>query len=101
MILAVDLLVDHLRLSHLQFVALAAHGLHQHREVKHASSAHNPLIRRVLEGLHVEGQVLLQFLLQSVVDMARGHEFTLLAEEWRVVDGKEHRHRGLVDSHTT
>ena len=36
-------------------------------------------------------------MLQAVVDMTRGHVFALFAEKWRIVDGEEHRHSGLID----
>ena len=65
--------------------------------MQHASARYDPLIRRVLERLHAQGQVLLQFLLQTVVDVTRGYIFALLAKEGRIVDGKEHRHGRLVD----
>ena len=45
----------------------------------------------------MEGEVLFQLLLQAVVDVTRGDELTLLAEERRVVDAEEHRHGGFVD----
>ena len=94
---AIHLLEYDLRLPHLQLVALAAHRFDEHREVQHASATDNPLVRSVFVGFHAQGEVLLQFLLQSVVDVARGDEFALFAEEGRVVDGEKHRHRGLVD----
>ena len=66
--------------------------------MQYATSRHNPLVGGVLKLFDVQSQVFLQLFLQTVVDVARGHELTLLAEEWRVVDLEEHRHRGLVDS---
>ena len=95
--LAIDLLIDHLRLSYLQLIALTTHGLDEHREVQHATTGDHPFISRVLERLHTQGKVLLQFLLQTVIDMTRGHELTLFTEERRVVDHEEHRHGRFVD----
>ena len=65
--------------------------------MKHTTSADNPLVGRVGKGLHPQRQVLLQFFLQAVVDVAAGDILSLLAEERRIVDGKEHAHGGLVD----
>ena len=47
-------------------------------------------------GLDAEGEVLLELAVEAVLDVTRGHVFAVLAEEWRIVDGEEHRHRGLV-----
>ena len=96
-LLTADFLEDDLRLAHLQLVAFAAHGLDQHREVEHTASAHYPFVRRAFLLLHAQGEVLLQLAGESFADVARGAEFSFLAEERRVVDGEEHRHRRLVD----
>ena len=45
----------------------------------------------------MQGEVLLQLLLQAVVDMTGGHKLTLLAEEGRVVNLEKHRHGRFVD----
>ena len=66
--------------------------------MEHATTTDNPLIGRVLELLHMEGEVLLKLFLQTVVDMTRGNELTLLTEEGRVVDLEEHRHGRLINS---
>ena len=84
-------------LAHLQLVALAAHGLDEYGEVQHATAIDNPLVA-VLLLHHTQSQVLVELLHQAVVDMARGNKLTLLAKEGRVVDGKEHAHRRLIDS---
>ena len=65
--------------------------------MQHTTSAHNPAIARVVT-LHAQCQVLFEFLFESVVDVARSAELTFLAEERRIVDGKEHRHGRFVDS---
>ena len=65
--------------------------------MQHAASRDNPLIGGTLERLYMEGKVLLQLLLQSVIDVARSHILAFLAEERRVVDGEEHRHGWLVN----
>ena len=48
-------------------------------------------------GSHAQGEVLLQFAVETILDVARGDVFAVLAEEGRVVDREEHRHRGFVD----
>ena len=70
MLHAVDLLINHLGLTHLQLITLATHGLNKYREVQHATARDNPLIRRVLKRLHTQCEVLLKFFLQTVIDMA-------------------------------
>src|SRR3546814_5624314 len=45
----------------------------------------------------LKGQVFLRFLVEALLKVARRNEFTLFTEERRVVDGKEHVHRRLVD----
>ena len=93
---AVDLLDDHAGLSHLQLVPFAAHRLDEHREVQHAAAEDVERIGR-RAGRHAQREVLLQFAVQPLLDMARGDVFSVLAEEGRVVDREEHRHRGFVD----
>ena len=65
----------------MKLIALTTHGLNQHGEMEHATTRDNPLIRSVLERFYPQGEVLLQFLLQTVVDMAGGHKLAFLAEE--------------------
>ena len=48
-------------------------------------------------GRHAQGEVLLQLAVEPLLDVARGDVFAVLAEEGRVVDREEHRHRGFVD----
>ena len=93
--LAVDLLVDHLRLAQLELVALAAHGLHQDTNVQNATTVDQQLVRAV-RFLHAHRQVLLDLLEEAVAQVTAGDVFTLPAEERRGVDGEEHAHRGLV-----
>ncbi len=79
-LLSVNLLVDNLRLAHLQFVTFAAHRFDEDGEVKHAAAANNPRVARLV-ALHTQGEVLFEFLFEAVVDVARGAELTLFAEE--------------------
>ena len=83
-------------LAHLQLVALAAHGLDQHREVQHAAPEDVERVGR-RAGRHAQGEVLLQLAVEPFLDVARGDVFAVLAEEGRAVDREEHRHRGFVD----
>ena len=83
-------------LTHLKFVAFAAHGLDEHRKVEHTAAAHHPFVG-VGALFDAQGEVFLQFLLEALVDVARGAEFALFSEEGRVVDGEKHGHSRLVD----
>ena len=94
--LAADGLVQHLGLAHLQFEALAAHRLDEHRQVQDAAAVDHEGIG-IQARLDAEGEVLFQFLLEALLDVAGGHELAVLAEERGVVDHEQHRHRGLVD----
>ena len=94
----VNLLVDNLRLANLQLITLAAHGLHQYGEMQHATSAHYPAVGVTLHGRDTQGQVLLQFLIQTFLYVAAGAELAFLTEERRVIYGEEHGHRGFVDA---
>ena len=94
--LAADGLVQHLGLADLQLEALAAHGLDEHREVQHTAAVDHEGIGRQAR-LHAQREVLLQLLVQALLEVARGHELAVLAEEGGIVDGEEHAHRRLVD----
>ena len=94
--LATDGLVQHLGLAHLQLEALPAHRFDEHGQVQDAAAVHHEGIG-IQAGLDAEGEVLLELLLQTFLDVAGGHELAVLAEERGVVDHEEHRHRGLVD----
>ena len=93
----VDLLNDNLRLTDLQFVALAAHRLNQHREVQHTTTIDVEAIG--IDALFdAQSEVLFELTIQTLLDVARGYILAVLAEEWRVVDREQHRHRRLVNS---
>ena len=95
-LLPVDLLDDHLGLADLKFVTLTAHRFDEYRQVQHATAVHDELVGGIALR-HAHGQVLFQFLFQAFADVAAGYIFTVLAEERRIVDRKEHRHRRFVD----
>ena len=63
-LLTVYLLIDDLRLTHLQFIALATHGLDEHTQVQHTTTRDNPAVGSILVRSHTQCQVLLQFLLR-------------------------------------
>ena len=96
--LAVDDLGQNVRGRDLQLITFAAHGLDQDGQV-HLATAHDT------EGiggggiLHLQGDVLQQFLLQTVADLAAGDELALTAGQRAVVDGEGHLHGGVVDLH--
>ena len=66
--------------------------------MQHATSAHYPAVGVTLHGRDTQGQVLLQFLVQTFLYVAAGAELAFLAEERRVIYGEEHGHRGFVDA---
>ena len=69
-LLAVNLLVDDLRLSHLKLIAFATHGLDEDGEVQHASAGDNPLAVLVLGLADAEGKVLVELAGEAVLDVA-------------------------------
>ena len=64
--------------------------------MEHAPAVDNEGIG-ILARLDPEGKILLEFLVQTILDVSRSHELSVLSEERRVIDGKEHRHGRLVD----
>ena len=95
-LLSVNLLDNHLWLSHLKLIALATHGLDKHRQVKHSTPKHIPRIF-ALGAFHSQRKVLVELAGEAVGYVARCHIFSVFSEEWRVVDGECHRHGRLVD----
>ena len=87
--LAVDLLDDHLRLTDLKLIPLAAHGLDEDREMEHASAEDYPLVF-ALPFPDSQGEVFVELALETLLNMARGDIFAILAEEGGIVDGEEH-----------
>ena len=64
--------------------------------MQHTTSAYYPSVGITFGCFHSQGQVLLQFLGQTVSNVAAGAVFTFLSKEGRVVDGEEHTHSRLV-----
>ena len=94
--LAVNFLDNHLRLAHLQLVALATHGLDKDAEVHNATAVDEEGVGRA-GLLDAHGQVLLQLGEEAVAQVAAGDILALLAEEGRGVDSEEHTHGRLID----
>ena len=46
--------------------------------------------------LHLKGQVFLCLFEKPLADVAGGDKGSLLACEWRIIDGKEHAHGGFI-----
>ena len=51
----------------------------------------------ILPWLDTQCKVLLKLSIKALLNMTRGYELAILAEEWRVVNREEHRHRRLVN----
>ena len=64
--------------------------------MEHAPAVDNEGIG-ILARLDPEGKILLEFLVQTILDVSRSHELSVLSEERRVVDREEHAHRRFVD----
>ena len=79
---AIDFFEQHLRLADLQFVAFAAHGLDEDAQVQDATSVDVPFVFAV-RGFDAQGEVLLEFSVEALADVAAGEEVSVLAEERR------------------
>ena len=93
--LAVDGLVQNFGLSHLKFETFATHSLDEHRKMQHSSSIYYKGIG-IRTRFHSERKILLEFLLQTLLQMAGSDKLALTAEERRVVDAEKHAHSRLV-----
>ena len=69
--LPLDFAKDHLRLADGEFVALAAHGFDQNREMQHAATGDRELLGAD-NRLDPQGDVLLHFAHQPLAEMAAG-----------------------------
>ena len=67
---------------------LPAHRFDEHGKVQHAAPVHHEAVRR-RTGLHAQGEILLQFPVEPLLDMAGSHVLAVTAEEGGIVDGKE------------
>ena len=96
-LLSIDLLDNDLGLTDSHLVALAAHGLDEDGKVEHTTTIDHPRTIAGLVFLDTQGHILLKFLVEAILNLARGDVLAVLAEEGRIVDGEEHRHGGLID----
>ena len=96
--LAVDDLGQNVRGRDLQLIAFAAHGLDEDGQM-HLATAHDAEGIGGGRVLHLQGDVLQQFLLQTVADLAAGDVLALAAGQRAVVDGEGHLDGGVVDLH--
>ena len=91
-------LSDDFGARHGQFVAFAAHGLDQHRQMQFAT-ARNLEFVRVLGFLDTQCDIVQNFAHQPIADLAAGHEPAFLAAERRIVHLERHADGGLVHGH--
>ena len=94
---AINLFDDDLRLTDLQLVSFATHGLNQYRQMQHTATEYRPG-RVIHTRFYAQSQVLLQLFHQPVMDMTTCHILTVLAEERTIVNREHHRHRRFVNS---
>ena len=94
--LAVDLALDHVRLAHGQLEALAAHHLDEDRQLQLAAALDLVGVR-ALGGLHTQGHVADQLLVETRLDLAGGDLVAVFAGQRRGVDAERDRHGGLID----
>ena len=87
---------EHLRLGHLELIALAAHVLNEHGQVQLAAAADAEGIRRV-GLLHAQGDVGFQLAHQARAQVAGGDVGALAAGERAVIDGEGHHDGRLGD----
>ena len=93
---AVDLLIEHLGRTDLEFISLAAHRLNEDGEVHLPSAADAEGIRGV-GVLDAQRDVAQQFTIQPVTQVAGRDELALLSRKRRIVDREDHLHRGIGD----
>ena len=96
MAFTIDLFINHTGFGHGQFIALAAHVFQQNGQVQFATARH--LVNPVFVGvLHAQGHVGLQLFVQTIAQLAAGHELAFTTCQRRVVDAKIHGQGGLVN----
>src|SRR5690606_21872591 len=96
LLLAVDFLDDHFRAAYGQLEAFTAHGFNEYRQVQFTTAGDLELVRGVAF-FNAQGDVVQQFLLQTLLDVAAGDELAFLAGERRVVGLEGHGHGRLVN----
>ncbi len=96
--LAVDRAGHHGGLADGELEALAAHRLHQHRELELAAALHLPRVG-TLAREHAQRHVAHHLGVEAVLHEAGGHLVAVLPGERRGVDADRHREAGVVDVH--
>ena len=98
--LAIDFLDDDLGARDGKFVAFAAHGFDEHREVQLATTGNLELVR-ILGFLDLHGDVVQGFTEQALTDLAAGQELAaavfLDSGERRIVDLEGHADGRFID----
>src|SRR5690606_29442964 len=95
LLLAVDVLDHHFRTAHGQLEAFTAHGFNQYRQVQFTTAGNLEFVGRVAF-FDAQGDVVQQFLFQTLLDVAAGDELVFFVAERRVVDLEGHGHGRLV-----
>jgi hypothetical protein len=94
-LLAVDVLEQHARARHREFVALATHGFEQDGQVQFAASRDEEHVG-ILGFLDAQGDVGQQLLFQAFADLAAGDVLAFLAGQRRGIDLEIHGQRRLI-----
>ena len=92
---AVYVFEHHARLAHCHFVAFATHVFQQDGQVQFAT-AHHFKHTLFVGFVHAQGHVVLQLFLQSIPNLAAGHELAFAAGQWAGVDAEVHGQGRLV-----
>ena len=95
-LLAVDFLVNNLRLGNFEFKALTAHGFNQDGQVKFAAAGYLECVG-CISVFYAESHVGLDFLVESCTDVAGGDEVAFSACERTLVDMEYHGQGRFVD----
>ena len=93
---AAFLLENHTGTANSQFEAFAAHRLDQDRQVQFAAAGHSELVGVVLL-FNTQGDIVDQFAIEAVLNIARGDELAFATGERAVIDLESHRQGRFVD----
>ena len=93
---AINFFVDDFRARHAQFVAFTPHGFDEDGEVQFATAAHFEFVR-VVHFFDAQGDVVDEFAVKALLDLAAGDVFAFAPGKGRVVYLEGHAHRRLID----
>ncbi len=93
---AIDGAQDNFRTGYRQLVAFATHVFDQDGEVQFTTTGYAELVR-IIGLFHAQGHVVDQLLVQTLQDVAGGHELAFFTGERRGVDLEGHVHGRLVN----